>query len=85
MKPGDMIEWVHKRSGHLVHEDETLWSAVERRFVPIGSEMVHFLVSINEETYSWLNEKGLFHARVDDSRSMARRCSRRSVVPRARG
>lgn len=67
MKPGDMIEWVHKASAKLVDKDETLWSTVEGRYVPIGSETVHFLVSIDDETFSWLNEKGLFHALVDDT------------------
>lgn len=85
MKPGDMIEWTYKTSGVLVHKDETFWSSAERRYVPIGGEMVHLLVSVNDETYSWINEKGLFHARVDDSAWCDPRSSPRRVVPRARG
>ena len=84
MKPGDMIEWVSKFSGELVHKRSRLWSTVEGRYVPIGSEMVHFLVSINNETFSWLNEKGLFHARVDDARRRLRPLRVRPVVPRTR-
>ena len=85
MKPGDMIEWTYKTSGVLVHKDETFWSSAERRYVPIGGEMVHLLVSVNDETYSWINEKGLFHARVDDSGWCRAGRRGRRVVPRARG
>jgi hypothetical protein len=85
MKPGDMIEWTYKTSGVLVHKDETFWSSAERRYVPIGGEMVHLLVSVNDETYSWINEKGLFHARVDDSVEGHAIPAHRRVVPRARG
>ena len=84
MKPGDMIEWTYKTSGVLVHKDETFWSSAERRYVPIGGEMVHLLVSVNDETYSWINEKGLFHARVDDTTRPARSGPGRWVVPRTR-
>ena len=85
MKPGDMIEWTYKTSGELVHKDETFWSSVERRYVPIGGEMVHLLVSVNDETYSWINEKGLFHAHVDDSVAERAVLAGVAVVPRARG
>jgi len=84
MKPGDMIEWTHKTSGVLVRKDETLWSSTEERFVPICNEMVHFLVSIDDKTYSWLNEKGLFHARVDDSAFGGQIKGGDGVVPRTR-
>jgi hypothetical protein len=85
MKPGDMIEWTYKISRHLVPEGDTLWSTVEERYVPIGGEMVHFLVSIDDETYSWINEKGLFHARVDDLLVLTSDHRWRWVVPRTRG
>lgn len=62
-----MIEWTYKVSKTLVGKNEQLWSAVEERYVPVGSGMIHLLVSINDETYSWLNKRGLFHARVGDS------------------
>ena len=84
MKPGDIIEWAYKYSEDLVDEDENLWSEVEGRFVTIGGEMVHILVSINDKTYSWLNAKGLFHARVEDSLSLQPLRGGRLVVPRTR-
>ena len=84
MKSGDMIEWMYKFSGELVHKDETLWSSVMERFVPVGSEMVHFLVSVNDETYSWINENGLFHARVDDAERRAGVSAGSGIVPRTR-
>jgi hypothetical protein len=85
MKSGDMIEWMYKFSGMLVHKDEILWSNADGRYVPIGGEMVHFLVSVNDETYSWLNEKGLFHARVDDTEAVVAGVRVGVVVPRTRG
>ena len=85
MKPGDMIEWTYKHSGELVHKDEILWSSVMERFVPVGSEMFHFLVSINDETFSWLNEKGLFHACVGDTQEVVGSFTAFVVVPRVRG
>ena len=84
MKPGDMIEWVSKFSGELVHKRSRLWSTVEGRYVPIGSEMVHFLVSINDETFSWLNEKGLFHTCVGDTKWLVVFQGFQAVVPRVR-
>ena len=67
MNPGDIIEWTYKQSGQLVDRIETLWSATMNRYVLIGSSRVHTLISINGECIMWLNEKGLFHARVNDS------------------
>lgn len=64
--PGDIIEWVYKRDGSILIEDETLWSTPMNRWVPIGSRLVHTLVSINDERITWLNEEGLFCAYVDD-------------------
>lgn len=84
MKPGDIIEWVYKQTDKLVAEDEELWSTPMSRWVPIGSSLVHTLISINDERISWLNEKGLFHARVDDAKALGADFARRPVVPRAR-
>lgn len=84
MEPGDMIEWVYKFSGELVHKDETLWSSVMERFVPVGSKMAHLLVLVNDETFSWLNEKGLFHARMDDVALSPAPSPVWAVVPRTR-
>ena len=80
MKPGDIIEWVYKQTDKLVAEDEELWSTPMSRWVPIGSSLVHTLISINDERISWLNEKGLFHARVDDATFVNERVL---VVPRS--
>ncbi len=55
-----------------------------KQYVPIGGTAL--LISITDEVYVWLSDKGLFHARVDDTRrggSYARTWA--SVVPRARG
>ena len=67
MKPGDPIEWVYKQTDELITEDEMLWSSLMKRYVPIGSDFIHFLISIDSERIVWMNEEGLFHARVDDT------------------
>ena len=82
MRPGDMIEWTYEVSGELVHKGETLWSNAEGCYAPIGSEIVHLLVSVDDATYSWLNEKGLFHAYVDDVCVGHSATMRWRVVPR---
>ena len=65
MKPGDMIEWVYKRNNEVVPFDTKIWSSPMNLWVPIGKASL--LISITDETYTWLNDKGLFHARVDDT------------------
>ena len=84
MVPGDIIEWAYKRDGSVVIEDEMLWSTLMNRWTLIGSGLVHTLVSINDEQITWLNEKGLFRARVDDARRRRNGASVVPVVPRAR-
>ena len=67
MNPGDLIEWTYTHNNQLVIERETLWSTLMKRWVPIGSGLIHTLISIDDERITWMNEKGLFHARVGDS------------------
>jgi len=85
MKPGDLIEWAYKGNNELVVSDEELWSSPMQAWVPIGSNMLHLLVSITDEHISWFNEKGFFHARVDDTCSGFGSRRLWSVLPRARG
>ena len=70
MNPGDFIEWTYESDGNLVVESEVLWSTPMHRFVPIGC-VNNLLISIHDEgdkkIITWLNDKGLFHARVDDT------------------
>jgi len=84
-KPGDLIEWVYVRGGRSVIENEQLYSTIEQDYVPIGSGLVHVCVERDNETYSWLNEDGLFRASVDDTVSSKDSPGSRWVVPRARG
>lgn len=69
MKPGDLIEWKYdskiKTTPYL---DEELYSSVERRFIPVSRDIVHLLVSVDDETYCWINSAGVFKARLDDDR-----------------
>jgi hypothetical protein len=84
VKPGDLIEWAFT-DGKPVLADETLWSSTEKKWVPIGSSMTHLCVSCDDKIITWLNEKGLFRAREDDTRvARRRRGRRRTVVPRSR-
>jgi len=84
MKPGDLIEWTYE-TGEVVHRNESLWSTIQDRWVPISSTMCHLLVSIDEKTYSWLNDQGLFHVRVEDTVPGVHRLPEAEVVPRVRG
>jgi hypothetical protein len=64
MKPGDLIEWVYKYNSSTVSSDEFLWSSTMKDHVPIGG--INLLVLVDENKITWVNDKGLFHARVDD-------------------
>lgn len=66
MKPGDTIEWVCEPIGKRVVKHETLWSSTMNCWVPIGSSFIHTLVSLDKNRIMWMNEKGLFHAHVND-------------------
>jgi len=69
IKPGDLIEWVYKDNNQLVWENQTLYSSIEQRYVPIGSKYVHMCIFYDGETYLWLNEEGFFSAKTNDSTS----------------
>ena len=69
MKPGDMIEWTYNNDGATVLEEEMLWSSIEKRYVPINSNMVHVLVKIGKTTFSWMNAQGVFRARLKDTQA----------------
>jgi len=66
IKPGDLIRWKYFYVTKYVRADETLWSTIEHRLVPIGSNLVHMCTFFNNMTISWLNEEGLFTARLID-------------------
>jgi len=83
-KPGDLIEWVNKANGKLVVENEMLWSTIEEHWIPVGSNLVHLCTSVDSKMYSWLNEKGLFHAHVDDIASLTYRYFSSKAIPRTR-
>ena len=85
IKPGDIIEWTYKKTGHLVVEDEMLWSTLVESWCQIGSDLVHTCIACDGETITWLNSKGLFHARVDDIWVRWDKWNANWVVPRACG
>ena len=68
MKPGDRIEWVYERgrNDELVAEREVIWSSTMNRYAPIGSGLLHVLVSIDDEKIEWVNEEGTFEGLLDD-------------------
>jgi hypothetical protein len=41
IKPGDIIEWVYKKTNEHVDEDEMLWSTLDESWCQIGSGLVH--------------------------------------------
>ena len=81
MKPGDLIEWIYDYNLSPADEREMLWSTVERRYVPIGCELVHLLISCNTETYSWLNQRGIFSASVHDTKVPMQVMGTSNVIP----
>lgn len=85
LKPGDIIEWVYKRTGTLVSEREALWSTLMKRYVPIGSALVHTLISIDGEQITWVNVEGCFHASMDDVMDGLTLESEWPVLPRTCG
>jgi len=63
---GDLIEWVFLCDNAPVGKDNELWSSIEKRYVPICSEMIHVCVKRDNETYTWLNNVGTFQAKISD-------------------
>ena len=82
MKPGDLIEWVYKHNMSTVNSDEILWSSTMKDYVPIGG--INLLVLADENKITWMNDKGLFHARVDDTCAWNSPLPATRVVPRMR-
>ena len=66
MKPGDRIEWTYERNGSVVTENETLYSSRMERWVPIGSNLTHVLLSVNKHELFIQNEKGTWTLSSDD-------------------
>ncbi len=85
IKPGDIIEWVYKSDDSAVAVNEEVWSSINKCWCCIGSTSVHLCVAVFDETIVWINDKGLFHARVDESGHPLWCVRHRRVVPRARG
>lgn len=83
MKPGDLIEWVYKHNMSIVISVELLWSSTMKDYVPIGG--INLLVLVDEKKITWMNDKGLFHARVDDADWPDAYGPAVRVVPRACG
>lgn len=85
IKPADNIEWTYKKTGNLVVEDEMLWSSVTNSWCQIGSGFIHTCIAYDGKIITWLNSKGLFHARVDDTSGAGGSGFFPTVIPRARG
>lgn len=84
MKPGDLIEWTYREDSLIVLHDEVMWSTIEKRYVPIGSGMVHMLVDLDSRSYVWLNFHGSFRAHFCDVFTSLTRGAAGSVSPRTR-
>jgi hypothetical protein len=84
MKPGDLIEWVYQYNSQPVDENAQLWSTSMQRYIPIGVQPA-VLISITDEFYTWLTQKGLLHVHVDDAKAPVRYRITSLVVPRVVG
>ena len=80
--PGDVIEWVYKFDGVAVLSNEELWSSTMECWVPIGGTAL--LISVDDETYSWLGPEGFLRARADDTLGSKHVLLHVAVLPRAR-
>lgn len=85
IKPGDIIEWTYNITNNPVIENETLWSSVTESWCQIGSGLTHTCIACDGETMTWLNSKGLFHTRVDDTSGAGGCGFFPTAIPRARG
>lgn len=65
MKPGDMIKRIYTPSNEPVKCEEHLFSSTTSQWVLIWKASL--LISITDVTYTWMNDSGLFHARLDDT------------------
>ena len=81
MKPGDMIEWVYKRTNELVvGSDEKFWSTLMKQWVPIGEKSL--LISITDVEYTWLCSEGLFCALLIGERKLGFISPDLNIIPR---
>jgi hypothetical protein len=81
MFPGDMIEWEYTLDHRLVHKGEQLWSTTMCQWCPIDEKSL--LIHVDTDTYTWLNSRGLFRARIDDTLDQPPRGGRHlAVTPR---
>jgi len=87
-KSGDLIEWVYvyneEHVGSPVVKNEEIYSTIKRKWVPVGSRLIHMCISYDDDTLSWLNEKGLFYASANDLFHKFGRYYPASVIPRVR-
>ena len=86
VKPGDLIEWFYESNGKVVQPREMVWSSIEKRFVPVVG--IHLLISIVNGALTFLtmgSDKGLLHAREDDTVPNVALWPPARVAPRARG
>jgi hypothetical protein len=66
IKPGDIVEWTYMKTDDSVVKNEELWSTLTESWCQIGSNLIHTCIACDGKIITWLNSKGLFHARVDD-------------------
>lgn len=67
MVPGDQIEWFYADNDERVQPGELLWSSIDEKYVPIGSSLVHTLISIEDDDMIFMNPRGIFKARTNDN------------------
>ena len=83
MKPGDFIEWVYKSDRSAIAPDELLYSSPMKKWVPISG--LALLIGNADGILTWVSDKGLFHASVDDTCGKSVWKAAGQVVPRACG
>lgn len=67
--PGEIIKFVYLTPGGNdkdVHDKELLWSSRMERWIPIGSNLTHVILSVDKHELFIQNEKGTWTLSSDD-------------------
>jgi hypothetical protein len=80
--PGAVIRWEYSNVDLSIGKNAIMWSTIDKRYVPIGSDMIHLCIACDGKTITWLNQEGLFRARVDDGTNCRYVAFYNKIVPR---
>lgn len=80
---GDTFEFAYQFNEKSAQKGEILYSSVEKQWVQCSG--LHVLIAKSKDVVIFANQKGCFHARVDDTRYASSSPMLTRLLPRARG